>query len=145
MKVKEFKTKTIDLLKYCLAQTKECAISDGLEDEELKLSEAYCEGLEDAIGKIETLEIKEKELSIVTITYSFDSEVVAVVFDDYKKACDFIKEDFENEKRIDVEENEYDIDEELTFCEEGFATLTTNYNDDVGTTTWRIAREIDRR
>ena len=29
-----------------------------------------------------------KELTIVTVTYSFDPEVVAIVFDDYKKACD---------------------------------------------------------
>jgi len=58
MTAKEFKSSAIDLLKFCLAQTKECAISDELEDEELELSEAYCEGLEDAIKKIETLPIE---------------------------------------------------------------------------------------
>ena len=55
MTAKEFKTSAIYLLKYCLAETKETAISDELEDEELELSEAYCEGLEDAIKKIESL------------------------------------------------------------------------------------------
>jgi hypothetical protein len=58
MTAKEFKSDAIILLKYCLAQTKETAISDGLEDEELELSEAYCEGLEDAIKKIESLLIE---------------------------------------------------------------------------------------
>lgn len=55
MTAKEFKENAIFLLKYCLAETKETAISDGLEDEELELSGAYCEGLEDAIKKIESL------------------------------------------------------------------------------------------
>ena len=52
-----------------------------------------------------------KELVIVTVTYSFDSEVAAIVFDNYEQARAYIKEDFENEKRIDVEENGYLIDE----------------------------------
>ena len=87
----------------------------------------------------------EKELVIVTISYSFDSEVVVVVFDDYKKACDFIKEDFENEKRIDVEESGYEIDEDETFYDEDMAQLTTIYSLETGVTTWQIAKVIDRR
>ena len=55
MTAKEFKTNTIELLKFCLAETKETATSDGLENEELELSKAYCEGLEDAIKKIASL------------------------------------------------------------------------------------------
>lgn len=55
MTAKEFKTSVIYILKYCLAATKETAKSDELEDEELELSEAYCEGLEDAIKKIASL------------------------------------------------------------------------------------------
>ena len=39
MTAKEFKTSAIELLKFCLAETKETAISDELEDEELELSE----------------------------------------------------------------------------------------------------------
>lgn len=58
MRVEDFKSNAIVLLKYCLAETKETAISDGLEDEELDLSNAYCEGLEDAIKKIESLPIE---------------------------------------------------------------------------------------
>ena len=85
-----------------------------------------------------------KELVIVTITYSFDAETVAVVFDSYEKACAFIKKDFENEKRIDIEENGYEIDD-FTYCEENMAVLSTIYRDGVGTTTWTIARVIDKR
>lgn len=48
----EFKEYAIDVLKYCLAETKETAIEDELEDIEIELSDAYCEGLEDAIDKI---------------------------------------------------------------------------------------------
>ena len=55
MTTKDFKTSAIELLKFCLAETKETAISDELEDEELELSEVYCEGLEDAIKKIASL------------------------------------------------------------------------------------------
>ena len=58
MTAKEFKTSAIYLLEYCLAETKETAISDELEDEELDLSEAYCEGLEDAIKKMESLPVE---------------------------------------------------------------------------------------
>ena len=58
MKAKDFKTNAIELLKFCLAETKETALSDGLEDEELDLSNTYCEGLEDAIKKIESLSVE---------------------------------------------------------------------------------------
>lgn len=56
MTAKEFKTNAIALLNYCLAETKRTAESDDLGDEELE--KAYCEGLEDAIRKIETLTIE---------------------------------------------------------------------------------------
>ena len=58
MTTKDFKTDAIKLLKFCLAETKETVILDELEDEELALSEVYCEGLEDAIKKIESLPIE---------------------------------------------------------------------------------------
>ena len=58
MTAKNFKTNAIELLKFCLAETKETAISDQLEDEELELSKAYCEGLEDAIKKIASLSVE---------------------------------------------------------------------------------------
>ena len=86
-----------------------------------------------------------KELVVVTVTYSFDAEVVAIVFDDYEKACAYIKEDFEEEKRIDIEENGWELDEELTYCKEGMAVLATIYNNGTDTVTWTVANVIDKR
>ena len=89
--------------------------------------------------------MNKKELVIVTVSYSFDAEVVAIIFDDYKKASEYIKEDFENEKKIDKEENGWEIDEESTYCEENMAVLSTIYNGETETTIWTIARVIDNR
>ena len=86
-----------------------------------------------------------KELVIVTVTYSFDSEVAAIVFDNYEQARAYIKEDFENEKRIDVEENGYLIDEELTYCNDNMAMLATVINGRTDTTIWTIATVYDKR
>jgi hypothetical protein len=88
--------------------------------------------------------MSKKELTIVTVTYSFDSEVVAIVFSDYNEAVDYIRKDFENEKRIDTKEGR-EIDEKLTYCEENNAVLATSYSDDIGKTTWTIATVIDKR
>ena len=52
MTANEFKECAIDVLKYCLAETKETTLDDRLSGIELELSNAYCEGLEDAIDKI---------------------------------------------------------------------------------------------
>lgn len=86
-----------------------------------------------------------KELVVVTVSYSFDEEVVAFVFDDYKKASRYIKESFENEKKIDIEENGWEVNEESTYCEENIAVLSTICNVETETTTWTIASVIDKR
>ena len=52
MTLEEYKNRIIDKLNYCIAATREVAIEDNLEGEDLELSNAYCEGLEDAIYKI---------------------------------------------------------------------------------------------
>ena len=84
--------------------------------------------------------MNKKELVIVTVSYSFDAEVLAIIFDDYKKASEYIKEDFENEKKIDKEENGWEIDEESTYCEENIAVLSTIYNGETETTTWTYCK-----
>ena len=78
----------------------------------------------------------------VVITYSFDPEVVAIIFDTYEKACEFIRNDFASERKIDEIENKWEIDENVTKCEEGYAVLGTIYpsGSKTETTTWRIAR-----
>ena len=85
------------------------------------------------------------ELVIVTVTFSFDDDIVAVAFDSYEKACDYIKKDFERELEIDRDDNEWEIDEEQTYCEENGAVLATVYNGTTETTTWQVARLIDER
>ena len=82
--------------------------------------------------------------TVITVSYSFDAETVAIIFDSYKEACDYIKEDFEREKEIDIEDG-YEHDEEFTYCEEDMAVLSTVYRDGVGTTTWTVATVIDKR
>ena len=84
--------------------------------------------------------MNKKELVIVTVSYSFDAEVIAIIFDDYKKASEYIQEDFENEKKMDTEENGWEIDEESTYCEENIAVLSTIYNGETETTTWTYCK-----
>ena len=86
-----------------------------------------------------------KELVIVTVAYSYDAEVVALVFDDYEKACDYIREDFEEVKRLNVEVDGNEINEEETYCKEDIAVLSTSYKGETDTITWTIARAIDKR
>lgn len=57
MTLEEYKNRIIDKLTYCIALTKETAIEDELEGEDLELSNAYCDGLETAIYKINDLHI----------------------------------------------------------------------------------------
>ena len=56
-----FKKEAIALLVFCLAETKRVALQDGINEEEMELNKAYCEGLEDAINKVERLSIYELE------------------------------------------------------------------------------------
>lgn len=81
---------------------------------------------------------------VVTITYSFDSTIIAVLFDDYQSACDFIRNDFEREKKVDLE-NRWKINEELTHCEEDMAVLANIFPDRTDVTTWQIADVVDKR
>jgi len=58
MTAENFKKEAIALLNFCLAETKSSALRDEFDEEEMELNESYCEGLEDAIKKIEGLSIK---------------------------------------------------------------------------------------
>lgn len=91
-------------------------------------------------------EIKEpKDLVIVTISNSFNAEVVSLVFDDEKMACNYIKKDFENKKIIDTEENGWEIDEDFTYCNENRAVLSIVRGCSRKEITWTIATVIDKR
>lgn len=63
----------------------------------------------------------------VVIHYDFDDTITVILCENYKEASQFIKEDFENEKKIDTEENVWEIDKELTVCDEDHAVLATIY------------------
>lgn len=52
-----FKEEAIALLRFCLAETKSSALRDEFDEEETALNDSYCEGLEDAIEKIEGLSV----------------------------------------------------------------------------------------
>lgn len=69
----------------------------------------------------------------VIFTYSFDDEVAVYLFEDDKSAEKFLREAYEEELRIQVEENEWDAEGEI---DEGgwYAKITTHsdyYGDDV--------------
>lgn len=89
---------------------------------------------------------KKKDVTAVVIAYSFDPEVAVVLCRDYREACRYIRRDFDNERRIDVEENGWEIDETVTKCEDGFAVLGTIYpsQSETQTVTWQIATLYDR-
>lgn len=55
MTAEEYKKNALTLLNYCLTETINTAEEDKLEDEELEKHESYCEGLKDAILKIQNL------------------------------------------------------------------------------------------
>jgi len=48
----------------------------------------------------------------VIFTYNFDDDAQVFLFDDRDKAIDFLKESFEDERRIEEEENDWDIEAE---------------------------------
>ena len=82
-------------------------------------------------------------LTAVVVSHSFDPEVNVFLFDDYQTACNFIKDEFEREKDIDVNENGWEIDEEKTVFEEDMAILATTYPlSGVQTTTWQITNNV---
>lgn len=73
----------------------------------------------------------------VIFTYSFDGEVVVYLFATYDEALKFLKGSYEEELRIDTEENGWDshgcFDEE-----EGVAYIFTCFNDHIDKTTMMI-------
>lgn len=76
----------------------------------------------------------------VVITYSFDVATPVLLFSSEDDAIKYIEKDFENEKRISVEENGYEIDEDETYFnkQEGYAKLTIAGKAEEDVTEWRI-------
>lgn len=73
----------------------------------------------------------------VIFTYSFDSEVVVYLFDTLDEAKKFLKESFEEEVRIDTEENGWDCTSYID--EDGcYARIFNQFSDRIDKTTFRI-------
>lgn len=73
----------------------------------------------------------------VVFTYSFDSEVSVYLFPDEEAAKLFLRNSFENETRIDKEENGWDTFAEID--EDGwYAKITNQFDDHTNITEYRI-------
>ena len=73
----------------------------------------------------------------VVITYSFDDEVVVYLFADEEAAKKMLRESYENEVRIDTEENGWDVD--AVIRDDGwYAKITDHFSDHENVTEFRI-------
>lgn len=79
----------------------------------------------------------------VVVTFSFDSQVSVLLFEDWAQALEFIKADILDEYRIDTQENGWDS-EYAIFEEEGRAVLTTHFADRDDVVEWRIGTIYER-
>lgn len=74
----------------------------------------------------------------VITTYSFDSETNVCLFNDEKKAKNFLCKNYEEELRIDREENEWDSKGSIS--EDGwYAKITNHFADHDDVTEFRIS------
>lgn len=83
----------------------------------------------------------------VIVRYSFDTDTPVWLFDSEEEALNFLKKDFENECRIDTEEDGHVIGKDMeTYIDEnkGYAkiTHTTDY-DHEDVTEWFVGRIAD--
>lgn len=73
----------------------------------------------------------------VIFTYSFDDEVAVYLFDTEDEAKKFLKESFEEEVRIDTEENGWDCNSYIE--DDGkYAKIFNRFDDRIDATTFRI-------
>lgn len=84
-----------------------------------------------------------KDKYIVVVSYSFDPEKPLFIFDTEEDALDHIEKDFENEKRIEIEESGRILGEDLKCYfnrDEGYARMeiTSRRTGEVDVTEWAI-------
>ncbi len=73
----------------------------------------------------------------MVITYSFDDEVAVYLFADEEAAKKMLRESYENEVRIDTEENGWDVD--AVIRDDGwYAKITDRFHDHENVTEFRI-------
>lgn len=73
----------------------------------------------------------------VIFTYSFDGEVAVYLFPDEDSAKKFLRESYQEELRIDLEENGWDARGEIS-SDEWYAKITTVFDDHDDVTEFRI-------
>lgn len=87
--------------------------------------------------------MKSKSYAVI-FTYSFDSEVVVYLFDTWDEAWEFLEDSYNEELRIDKEENEWDstgvIDKDEGL---GYAKIFTPFFDRTDVTTMMIGNVYD--
>lgn len=73
----------------------------------------------------------------VIFTYSFDGEVAVYLFSDEDSAKEFLRSSYEEELRIDCEENGWDVCGEI-FDDGWYAKIANNFIDHENVTEFRI-------
>ena len=75
----------------------------------------------------------------VIFTYSFDSDVAVYLFNDEESAKKMLRDNYEQELQIDMRENEWDTDAEIS--DDGcYAKITNHFADHDDVTEYRIGR-----
>lgn len=103
-----------------------------------KMAAFYAEAAEDAEKELRNLRAGKVAYVVVT-TYSFDPDTQAVGFPDEGQAKAYLKKTFENETRIDREENQWEthasIDNDGTY-----AKITNRFPDHEDTTEFFVVQ-----
>lgn len=83
--------------------------------------------------------MKSTQQYAVTVTYSFDADVVVYLFDDEDTAKGFLYSNYKEELRIDMEENGFNVESNIS--DDGwYAEIICYFNDHDDTTKFRIGR-----
>ena len=69
-----------------------------------------------------------KTIYALVVHYSFDSETPVYLFDTVEEAQEELRKQFEEEKRIDTEENGWNVEEDID-PEGMWASLTNSWDD----------------
>ncbi len=79
----------------------------------------------------------------VIFTYSFDEDVAVYLFDDEASAKKFLKESYEEELRIDIEENGWNSSGHIN-DEGNYAEIVTYFSDRTDITEMKIGNVYSR-
>lgn len=82
------------------------------------------------------METNSKSYAVI-FSYSFDNDVAVYLFDTYEEAFKFMKDNYEEELRIDTEENNLDS-YGIIEKDEGWAKIYTRRHNVIDITTFQI-------